>query len=86
MVKKEDISEEEPVTQEKDTKSQLLKRKRSRSGVTEDEVGHTWSWSQTQTTPSVHMDCFSINILELIYRTAGNIGGQLNLAVWRLGK
>ena len=39
MVKKEDISEEEPVTQEKDTKSQLSKRKRSRSGVTEDEVG-----------------------------------------------
>ena len=37
-VKKEDISEEEPVTQEKkNTKSQLAKRRRSKSGVTEDE-------------------------------------------------
>lgn len=39
-VKKEDISEEEPVTQKKkNAKSQLAKRRRSKSGVTEDEVG-----------------------------------------------
>ena len=25
-------------------------------------------------------------VLKLVYRTAGNIGGEINLAVWRLGK
>ena len=39
MVKEEDISEEEPVTQEiMNTKRQLAKRRKSKSGVTEDEV------------------------------------------------